>query len=60
MREEVVTGNGKVHLAVRWNHNLHKTLCGMMGQVDQDNWMRPVSWPKDDKRQFCKTCEKRQ
>lgn len=62
MRVEVVTGQGRVHLATCTHpiRGVWTTLCGMAGEVKPDGWMRPVSWPKDDKREFCRTCEARQ
>ncbi len=56
----VVTGAGRVHLAVVQDRarGYYQTLCGMYGEVKQNGWMRPVSWPQDDAREACKSCER--
>lgn len=55
---DVVTGAGRVHKAyvVDRARGLYETCCGMYGELHPDRWMRPVTWPKDDVREACKTC----
>lgn len=58
----VVTGHGRVHIAVIEDRprGIYRTLCGMYGEIrGQDSWMRPVSWPRDDAREACRSCEKK-
>lgn len=58
----VVTGQGRIHRAVVDDkpRGIYRTLCGMYGEIRplRDSWMRPVSWPRDDAREACKTCER--